>query len=255
MQSKQRSAPGVAVIDETVARKYWPEGDAIGRRFTTILSETNEGRELTVVGVVGRVKQTDLAETEMLGAIYEPYSFSTDFRLLARAEVPVETFIPALQQRVRDIDPEIPIANFRTIQTYIDESLVTRRSPAILAGVFAGMAMLLAALGTYGVLAYAVTQRRREVGVRMALGAMPQQIARQFLLFGLRLMGVGLLIGCLGAWAAGRAMQGILFEVTSFHLTTFAVTALVMSLVTLFATLLPALRAARIEPVEAMRNE
>ena len=115
--------------------------------------------------------------------------------------------------------------------------------------------MLLAAIGTYGVLAYAVAQRRREIGVRMALGAMPRQIGRQFLSLGLRLLVVGALLGCLGAWAAGRAMQSILFQVPSFHMPTFVGTAVVMSVVTLIACLLPALRAARVDPMEALRCE
>jgi predicted permease len=255
LQNSPRDAPGIAVIDEVFARKYWPDGDAIGRDFSTILGEVKEGRNLTVIGIVGSVKQTDLAEIQKLGAVYEPYSFSTDLRLLVRASVPVNTLIPSVKKRVREIDSEIPIENFKTLQMYIDDSLVARRSPAILAGIFAGVALLLAAVGTYGVLAYAVAQRRREIGVRLALGAMPQGIARQFLWFGLRLLGMGSVLGCAGAWAAGRAMQGVLFEVQSFHLPTFLGAVVTLGLVTLMASLLPAIRAARISPMEALRHE
>jgi ABC-type antimicrobial peptide transport system permease subunit len=120
---------------------------------------------------------------------------------------------------------------------------------------FAGVSLLLAAIGTYGVLAYAVSQRRREVGVRMALGATPDQIGRQFCALGLRLFAVGALLGCIGAWASGRAMQSILFEMPSLHIPTVAGTAVAMSVVTLLACLFPAIRAARISPAEAMRNE
>jgi predicted lysophospholipase L1 biosynthesis ABC-type transport system permease subunit len=201
------------------------------------------------------VKQTDLAETERLGAIYEPYYFSTDFRLLVRASVPVNTLIPAVRRRVRELDPVMPVDHFKTLQTCIDESLVTRRSPAILAALFAGVALLLAALGTYGVLAYAVAQRRREIGVRMALGALPAQIARLFLGLGLRLLAAGLLLGGFGAWAAGRAKQSLLFQVPSFHAPTFAGTAIVLCAVTWIACLLPAWRAARVDPMEALRHE
>jgi ABC-type antimicrobial peptide transport system permease subunit len=160
-----------------------------------------------------------------------------------------------VKKRVREIDSEIPIENFKTLQMYINESLVARRSPAILAGIFAGVALLLAAIGTYGVLAYAVAQRRREIGVRLALGAMPGGIARQFLLFGLRLLAIGSLFGCVGAWAAGRAMQGVLFEVPSFHVPTLVGAAIAIGVVTLIASLLPAIRAARISPMEALRHE
>jgi predicted permease len=255
LRDKPRYAPGVAIIDEVFARKYWPSGDAIGRHFSTILAEAKEGRELTVIGIVGSAKQTDLAETQKLGVVYEPYSFSTDLRLLVRASVPVETLIPSVQKRAREIDPEIPIENFKTLQTYINESLIARRSPAILAGIFAGVALLLAAIGTYGVLAYAVAQRRREIGVRLALGAMRETIARQFLSFGLRLLAMGSLLGCVGAWAAGHAMRGILFEVPAFHIPTMVGAAVAMGLVTLIASLLPALRAARISPMEALCHE
>jgi ABC-type antimicrobial peptide transport system permease subunit len=243
------------VIDEVFARKYWPNGEALGRHFSTILAEAKEGRDLTVIGIVGGVKQTDLAETHKLGAVYEPYSFSTELRLLVRASVPVNTLIPSLKKRVREIDPEIPIENFKTLQLYVDESLIARRSPAILASLFAGIALLLAAIGTYGVLAYAVAQRRREIGVRMALGAVPDQIARQFLWLGLRLLAMGSLLGCVGAWATGRAMRGVLFEVESFHLPTLLGAAIALGLVTLIASLLPAMRAARISPTEALRYE
>jgi predicted permease len=255
LQDRPRYAPGVAVIDEVFARKYWPNGDAIGRHFSTILADTKEGRDLTVIGIVGSVKQTDLAESQKLGAVYEPYSFSTDLRLLVRASVPVNTLIPSVKNRVREIDSEIPIENFKTLQMYINESLIARRSPAILAGIFAGVALLLAAIGTYGVLAYAVARRRREIGVRLALGAMPGGIARQFLLFGLRLLAIGALFGCVGAWAAGRAMRGVLFEVPSFHMPTLVGAAVAIGVVTLIASLLPAIRAARISPMEALRDE
>ncbi len=255
LQDRPRYAPGVAVIDEVFARKYWPKVDAIGHHFSTNLGDAKEGRDLTVIGIVGSVKQTDLTETHKLGAVYEPYSFSTDLRLLVRASVPVNTLIPSVKKRVRNIDSEIPIENFKTLQTYINESLIARRSPAILAGIFAGVALLLAAIGTYGVLAYAVAQHRREIGVRLALGAMPKSIARQFLLVGLRLLAIGSLLGCVGAWAAGRAMQGVLFEVPSFHMPTLVATAIAIGVVTLIASLLPAIRAARISPMEALRHE
>lgn len=245
----------VAIVDEAVARQYWPDGDAIGRRFTTNSMESGEPRSLAVVGIVGSVKQTDLAETEVLGAVYQPYSFSTDFRLVIRTSVPPNTLIPSVERIVREVDPEMPIDDFKTVQTFIDESVVTRRSPAILAGIFAGVALLLASIGTYGVLSYAVAQRRREIGVRMSLGATPEQIVRQFLLLALKLLLLGMLLGGFGAWAAGRAMQSILFDLPAFHLPTFAATAAVLTLVTLTACLMPALRAACVHPAEALRCE
>jgi ABC-type antimicrobial peptide transport system permease subunit len=141
------------------------------------------------------------------------------------------------------------------LQTRIDDSLVARRSPAMLAGVFAGVALLLAAIGTYGVLAYAVNQRRREIGVRMALGALPSQILQQFLSLGAKLVAIGVALGVLGAWAAGRAMKNLLFDVAAFDPLVVVVTAAVLVVIVLLATLLPSRRASQVHPNEALRDE
>ncbi len=141
------------------------------------------------------------------------------------------------------------------MDTRIADSLIARRSPALLAGIFAAVALLLAAIGTYGVLSYAVAQRRREIGIRMALGAQKGQIGRQFLSVGLRLAAVGILFGCFGAWIAGRSMQSLLFGVPAFPLLIIAGTALTMSAVALVACLFPAHRATRVDPMEALRYE
>ena len=135
------------------------------------------------------------------------------------------------------------------------DSLIARRSPALLAGIFAGVALLLAAIGTYGVLSYAVAQRTREIGIRMALGAQRGQIGSQFLSLGLRLLAAGTILGLLGAWLAGRAMQSVLFDVPTLHIATLLVTALVMGAVSLMACLIPARRAARVDPMVALRAE
>jgi len=137
----------------------------------------------------------------------------------------------------------------------IADSLIARRSPALLAGIFAGVALLLAAIGTYGVLSYAVAQRRREIGVRMALGALPKQIAAQFLSLGLRLLAAGTILGTIGAWAAGRMMQSVLFNVAGFDAVTFATTGIIMCIISLGACWLPVRRAAQVDPMMALRYE
>jgi ABC-type antimicrobial peptide transport system permease subunit len=160
-----------------------------------------------------------------------------------------------VQKAVLQLDPELPIDDLKPMQARIDDSLVARRSPAVLAGVFAAVALLLAAIGTYGVLAYAVSQRQREIGVRMALGAMPQQILAQFLALGARLLLAGLAVGIVLTWFAGRGMQSLLFGVGTWNLAVLAVTAGVMLAVVFFAMFLPARRAARVNPLDALRAD
>ena len=160
-----------------------------------------------------------------------------------------------VRKAILQIDPELPIDDLKMMQSRIDESLVQRRSPAVLAGLFAAVALLLAAIGTYGVLSYAVSQRRREIGVRMALGAQPRQVRNQFLGIGLRLMGAGIALGTIGAWIAGRAMRSILFGVPSLPISILACAIVIMGAVALAACLLPASRAAGVEPMEALRSD
>jgi len=125
----------------------------------------------------------------------------------------------------------------------------------VLAGIFAGVALLLAAVGTYGVLAYAVSQRRREIGVRMALGAQPEQVLAQFLGLGVKLLLAGIALGVLGSWAAGRAMQSVLFGVGTIHVGVLFATAGLLVVVVLLAVFLPSYRASRVSPLEALRDE
>jgi ABC-type antimicrobial peptide transport system permease subunit len=216
-----------------------------------------DSEAFTVVGVVGPIKQADLTEHQSQGAVYVPYQYRTavNFFTVVRTSQRPEAFSLALQKIVRDIDPELPVNDLRSMEVRISDSLIARRSPALLAGIFAAVALLLAAIGTYGVLAYAVSQRRREIGVRMALGAVPKQIGGQFLYLGLRLLVAGLIVGALGAWLAGRAMQNVLFGVPVFPAATICAAAVIMTAVSALASWLPALRAASVDPSEALRYE
>jgi predicted permease len=248
---------GVCVVDEDFARHYWPKGSAIGQQLWDGSEERKDTEAFTIVGVVGGVKQAGLTEDEAQGAVYYPYAWriGDSFYVAVRTSLPPESLGLALQKVVRQIDPNIPITDLQSMDTRITESLAARRSPALLSGLFSGIALLLTAIGTYGVLSYAVAQRRREIGVRMALGAQPRQIRIQFLSLSLRLLTAGTLLGLIGAWQAGRAMNTVLFHVQPLNLPILATAACVMGIVCFAACLLPSQRAARVSPMEALTEQ
>jgi putative ABC transport system permease protein len=252
-----RGPERVCVVDEDFARYYWPKASAIGQRLWEGSEQGKDTEAFTVVGVVGGVKQAGLTEDQAQGAIYYPYVFRTDDRIFVavRASRPPESLALTLQDVVRQVDADVPVNDLRSMETRITDSLVARRSPALLAGLFSGIALLLTAIGTYGVLSYAVAQRRREIGVRMALGAQPGQIRRQFFSLSLRLLASGTLLGLIGAWQAGRAMRTVLFHVPPLNLPILTSAACVTGVVCLAACLLPSQRAARISPMEALTEE
>ncbi len=244
------------VVDQDFADRYFPGKSALGHRISN--NPRFEAKDaFTIVGVVGRVKQNSLSDTEAQGAVYFPYRdyASQGFSVVVRTAMAPEAMAPTLRRIVLKLDPELPIDDLKPMQMLIDDSLVSRRSPALLSGIFAGVALVLAAIGTYGVLAYAVGQRRREIGVRMAIGALPSQILAHFLVLGAKLLAAGIVIGLIGSWAAGRAMQGMLFGVGSMDAGILLTTSAVLMAVVLLATFLPSRRASRVSPIEALRDE
>ena len=252
-----RRSERVCVVDEDFARYYWPHASAIGQRLWDGSEAGKDAEAFTVVGVVGGVKQAGLTENEAQGAIYYPYAFriGDSVFVAVRTSLPPESFALTLQKVVRQIDADVPVNDLRSMETRIADSLIARRSPALLSGFFSGIALLLTAIGTYGVLSYAVAQRRREIGVRMALGAQPRQIRSQFFSLSLRLLTGGTLLGLIGAWQAGRVMRTVLFHVPPLNLPILAGAACVTGVVCLAACLLPAQRAARISPMETLTEE
>jgi predicted permease len=252
-----RRTERACVVDADLARHYWPKGDALGQRLFPGSRPGAESEAFTVVGIVGAVKHEDLTEHDALGAVYFPLAFRFELQLylVVRSQQAPESLAATIRDVIHRLDPELPLNDVRTMDARISDSLVARRSPALLSAIFASVALLLAAVGTYGVLSYAVAQRQREIGIRMALGAQAAQIARQFLSLGLRLLGLGTGIGIIGAWIAGLAIQTVLFGVPPLHLATLAATALALCTVTLVACFLPARRAAKVDPIVALRAE
>ena len=251
-----RRSTRVCVVDEDFARYYWPRASALGQHLFEGSEATTDAQSFTVVGVVGAVKQAGLTDQTAQGAVYYPYALRTDDSLfvVVRTSLRPESLGVALQKVVRQIDPEAPLNDLRSMDTRIADSLVAQRSPAFLAGIFSLIAILLVGVGAYGVLSYAVAQRRREIGVRMALGARPGQIRSQFLALALRLLVAGTLLGAIGAWLTGRAMQTLLFQVAPLQVATLAAAVCIIGMVSLVACLLPSQRAARISPMEALAD-
>jgi predicted permease len=245
----------VCVVDEDFARRYWPEGHALGRRVFQG-TDSDDALLFTVVGVVGAVKQAELTEPYGQGAVYVPYHYrDTNVFVVTRTSQRPEAFADSLRQLVRKTDPELAIGDVRSMDTRITDSLIARRSPAILAGIVAGVALLLAAIGTYGVLSYTIAQRRHEIGVRLALGAQTHHIRTQFLSLALRLLAAGMLLGVMGALAVGKAVQGVVFGVPTLHLGTLLGTAVVITAVAVVACLIPARRASRVDPMTALHAD
>jgi predicted permease len=253
-----RSTARACVVDEDFARRYFPGRSAIGERLFPGSREGTDAEAFTIVGVVGPVKQAALTEVEGKGAVYYPYvhrADSDELFVVTRTTQAPESLAASLRSLARKIDPDLPVADLRSMEGRIADSVVARRSPALLAGLFAAVAVLLTAVGTYGVLSYAVAQRRREIGLRMALGARPEQVRGQFVSIALRLLVSGTALGLVGAWMAGQAMQAILFQVPAVHLATLLATASILTAVSLAACLLPSRRAARTSPMAALAEE
>jgi predicted permease len=242
------------VVDEDFARYNWPNVNPLGQRVFQGIQVGSEAEAFTVVGVVGRIKQAGLTDDTAQGAVYYPYIYrpANNIFVVLRGSIGPEMLKAGLENITRQIDPNLAVNQIQSMNDRISASLIDRRSPALLGGIFSGIALLLIAVGTYGVLSYSVAQRRREIAIRMAVGARPEEIQRQFFSLALRLLAGGAALGLLGAWMAGRAMQAILFHVPAHNSPILAGSAGIIAVVALAACLLPARRAARISPTQAL---
>ena len=246
----------VCVVDEDFARRYWRNGGALGQQVFQG-TDSDPATLFTIVGVVGAVKQADITEPQGQGAVYVPFRFqdSGNIFVVTRTLQRPDAFADSLRKLVRTADPELAIDDIRSMDTRIDESLIGRRSPAMLAAIVACVALLLAVMGTYGVLSYTIAQRRREIGIRIALGAEGRQIRAQFLSLGLQLLAPGIVLGVIGVWVTGKTMQSVLYGVPGLHVATLVGTAVVMAAASLVACLIPAGRASRVDPMIALRTD
>jgi predicted permease len=246
----------VVVIDELFAKKRFPNGDALGH-VIDLDHPGVTGQQYTIVGVVGTVKNGDLGETVSQETYYLNYGQhpAETFALILRTSGPPGALAQPLRDAVRAIDPEQPLFDIMTLDQRVHLSLTGRRVPMQLIGLFAALALVLAAVGIYGVLAFAVAQRTGEFGVRMAIGADAGRIRRQVLGDGARLLGFGLAIGVVAAIVLGFVLRSQLFGIGAIDVPSLAIVVVVLAATALAACWLPARRAARAAPLDALRYE
>jgi putative ABC transport system permease protein len=247
----------VAIVNRTLAGRYGSIESTVGRRIRIGRPEDEDWR--TVVGVVSDSRQWDLSE-DLRPEIYFPYgqnpaSFYLTTTLVVRSQEPLERLQPLVERAVWSVAGEIPIVDVRPMERILSEHVAPRRFISLLFGVFAVLALLLAAVGLYGVLSYGVSQKTAEIGIRAALGATRGDIGWWVIAEGARLVGLGLFLGLGGALLARHLLEGLLFGVTPTDPATFAFVSLFLVLVAWVAVVLPARRAARLDPLLALRSE
>jgi putative ABC transport system permease protein len=251
--SDTSSSLQVAIVDESLARRYSPQADLVGKRIR-INGET--GPWLTIVGVVPNVKNRKLDENAW-PYVYRPYSqwVQRETMLVVRSEMDPTTIVGNIRTEVAKLDPELPLSKVSTIRQAMDRSLVTTRLTNWLLAGFAATALLLALTGIYGVMSLNVANRRNEFGIRLALGAQATNVLKLILGQGLKLAIVGVALGLLAAIAFTRLLKGLLFGISASDPLTFASIAVLLVGVALLACCIPARRATKVDPLEALRQE
>jgi putative ABC transport system permease protein len=254
-QDKADSTP-VAVISETTARLFWPGEDPLGKRIK-VGESASTNQWLTVVGVVKDVRQYELG-IEPKPQMYLPHSQNEFFdprALVVRTNVDPLSLAATVRKTVWEIDKDQPVSDINTMEQVVSESVARQRFSMLLLGVFAGLALVLAAVGIYGVMSYSVAQRTHEIGIRMALGAQRNDVLRLTIWQGFRLVITGVTIGLAVAFVLTRVMSSLLFGISATDPITFLAISFVLVAVALIASYVPALRATRVDPMLALRYE
>jgi predicted permease len=238
------------IVNQAAARRFWPGGPALGRRVVY------ENLKFDVVGVVEDIRTNGLARTAP-PAMYISWTLAprSSVHAFLRTDASPAALIPAVRSAIAAYDPELPIGSLQPLAVLVSADLAQPRFLASLLGVFAAVAVLLASLGIYGVIAYAVTLRAHEIGVRMALGAVRRDVVAMVVGQALRIAGFGIAAGVTGALWATRALSGVLYGVSTTDPLTFVAVPLLLGTVAVVAAALPARRAARVDPMVAFRNE
>jgi predicted permease len=251
LPSDNESSRPVILLNETLARRLWPGENPIGKIVKT------DRPEREVVGIVADVRHIAL-EQDSGSEMYLPMRQTGDYgsvQLVVRTILPPAALASAVRAALRPIEPNLPANEFRTLQELVDKAVSPRRAIVVLLAGFAVFALILASLGIYGVISYSVNQRRREIGIRMALGATAGDLQGRILAQTLALAAAGILLGTCGAWALGRVISGLLFGVTATDPVTFAGMLVLLTGIAGFAGYLPARRASRVDPMLALRAD
>jgi predicted permease len=245
--------PAVVIVNDSFARRNWPGENPLGK-VVVLGSGDKDDRRVTVAGVIGNLHQMG-PESDPRPELYMPARVFSDINLAVRTAGDPMALGPAVERAVWSIDPQMPVQEIRSMQQVLHDWPADRRFNMMVLGGFAGLALLLASLGLYGVLAYLVTLRTRELGIRVALGASSSEVLRLVVGQGLRMTGLGIGIGLAGALLLTRLMQSLVFGVSTSDPATFAAVVVTLALVALLASYVPARRATKVDPMQALRTE
>jgi predicted permease len=248
-------APPVVIINETMARRFWPNEDPLGKRFR-YGGDQSTAPLMTIVGVVADMRRTGF-DAPVRYETFRPNTqrVLTYLTLVLRTAGDPLTMVAPVRAQFRSIDPEQPVFEVASMNQLLSSMVAQRRFSMALLGIFAALALVLGVVGVYGVTSYLVTQRTREVGVRLALGAQPSQVVGLVVRQGMIVAAIGLVGGLVGALIAGRFITGLLYGVSPYDLATLAGVTAVIALATLAANWVPALRAAHVDPLTALRSD
>ena len=252
-----RTGLSVAVISETLAERFWPGENPIGKRLKQTGPDSN-GIWFTVVGVVGDVRDSQLGSAPKPEAYWSSAQLGSESlraTIVLRTGSEPSRFVDAVRKEISALDRNQPVAHVRTMEEVLSRSVAPQRFNMTLIVLLAGIALVLATAGIYGVIAYSVAQRTHEIGVRMALGAQKRTVLSLVIGQGMKLVLMGILIGVSSAWALNRVMAGLLYDVKPTDPLTFSGVSLLLVGVALLACWLPARRAAKVDPMEALRCE
>jgi putative ABC transport system permease protein len=240
----------VIIVNETMAQKFWPNADPVGQSFS------DGANNYEVVGVARNTKYRDLREAPRM-TMYLPLAqdYSSAMNLLLRTTLPPTSLIAPLRQQLAALDPALPVFNIRTLPEHIGRALYVERMQSVLLALFGSLALVLTAVGLYGVMSYTVAQRTREIGIRMALGAHKSDVLRFVLSQGMKVTLIGVAIGIAAALVLTRLVASQLYGVSGTDPLTFGAIAVLLTLVALLACFIPARRATKVDPLVALRYE